>query len=64
MTKEKPAVVAKAKERSAEIIQDLAFDTWFCAKVHESMNDARPAVGHDQVEAMFAVKRAALTKSR
>ena len=33
------------------------YDAWFRAKVLEAMNDSRPAVAHDQVEAMFAAKR-------
>ena len=36
------------------------YDAWFRAKVLEAMNDSRPAVAHDQVEAMFSAKRAAL----
>ena len=36
------------------------YDAWFRAKVLEAMNDSRPVVAHNQVEAMFATKRAAL----
>jgi DNA-damage-inducible protein J len=36
------------------------YDAWFRAKVIEAMSDPRPTVAHDQVEATFAAKRAAL----
>jgi len=28
---------------------DAAYDAWFRAKVHEALNDARPAIPHQQV---------------
>jgi DNA-damage-inducible protein J len=36
-----------------------AHDAWFRAKVHEALNDPRPAVPHKKVEAHFAKRRAA-----
>jgi len=36
-----------------------AHDAWFRAKVQEALDDPRPAVPHDQVEAHFAERRAA-----
>jgi DNA-damage-inducible protein J len=42
-----------------------AHDAWFRAKVHEALNDARPAISHKKVEAHFAKRRAAaLRKTR
>jgi DNA-damage-inducible protein J len=34
-------------------------DAWFRAKVQEALDDPRPAIPHDQVEAHFAKRRAA-----
>jgi DNA-damage-inducible protein J len=34
-------------------------DAWFRAKVREALDDPRPAVPHEQVEAHFAERRAA-----
>jgi DNA-damage-inducible protein J len=40
-------------------------DAWFRAKVHEALNDPRPAVPDSDVEAHFAKRRkAALSKKR
>ena len=36
-----------------------AHDAWFRAKVQEALNDSRPAIPHDEVEAHFAKRRAA-----
>jgi DNA-damage-inducible protein J len=49
-----------------ELTQNAAaHDAWFRAKVHEALNDPRPAVSHKKVEAHFAKRRAAaLRKSR
>ena len=33
-------------------------DAWFRAKVREALDDRRPALAHDQVEARFAGRRA------
>lgn len=38
------------------------YDAWFRAKVLEAMNDSRPGVVHDQIEALFANKRAKAQK--
>jgi DNA-damage-inducible protein J len=34
-------------------------DAWFRAKVQEALDDPRPAIPHEQVEAYFAERRAA-----
>ena len=34
-------------------------DAWFRAKVQEALDDPRPAIPHDEVEAYFAERRAA-----
>jgi len=34
-------------------------DAWFRAKVQEALDDPRPAIPHEQVEAYFAKRRAA-----
>ena len=36
-----------------------AHDVWFRAKVREAMEDHRPALAHEKVEAHFAKRRAA-----
>jgi DNA-damage-inducible protein J len=33
-------------------------DAWFRAKVEEALQDPRPAIAHEQVEAEFAARRA------
>ena len=35
-----------------------AHDAWFRAKVQEALNDPRPGIPHEQVEAHFAKRRA------
>ena len=35
-----------------------AHDAWFRAKVKEALEDLRPPIPHDQVEALFEVRRA------
>lgn len=37
----------------------VAHDAWFRAKVQEALNDTRPPIPHDVVEAHFAKRRAA-----
>jgi DNA-damage-inducible protein J len=42
----------------------VAHDAWFRAKVQEALEDPRPAIAHDEVEAHFAKRReAALRKA-
>jgi len=42
-----------------ELIADpQAYDAWFRAKVREALDDMRPDVSHEDVEAEFAVRRA------
>ena len=38
---------------------DAAYDAWFRAKVQEALNDPRPGIPHEKVEAHFARRRAA-----
>jgi DNA-damage-inducible protein J len=40
-------------------VDAAAHDAWFRAKVQEALNDPRPAVAHEKVEAHFAKRRAA-----
>lgn len=37
-----------------------AHDTWFRAKVLQALQDERPDIDHEEVEAHFALRRAAL----
>lgn len=37
-------------------------DAWFRAKVQEALDDPRPAIPHDKVEAHFAKRRAAVLR--
>ena len=39
-----------------------AYDTWFRAQVQASIDDPRPGIAHEVVEAHFAAKREALRK--
>ena len=41
-----------------------AQDAWFRAKVQEALNDARPGIPHEKVEAHFTKRRAAARKSK
>ncbi|AXQ27476.1 type II toxin-antitoxin system RelB/DinJ family antitoxin [Solimonas sp. K1W22B-7] len=43
-------------------IDSAAHDAWFRAKVQEALEDLRPVVPHDEVEARFAKRRAAALK--
>jgi DNA-damage-inducible protein J len=36
-----------------------AYDAWFRAKVHQALEDPRPAIRHDDVEAHFTKRRPA-----
>ena len=45
-----------------ELIADRqAYDSWFRAKVREALDDIRPDVAHEDVEAEFARRRGAST---
>ena len=39
-------------------------DAWFRAKVQEALDDPRPDIPHEQVEAHFAKRRAAALRGR
>ena len=55
--------VAKEGALPAGLTTDpIAHDAWFRAKVQEALDDPRPAIPHDQVEAHFAKRRAAAVK--
>jgi DNA-damage-inducible protein J len=46
-------------------IDAAAHDAWFRAKVQEALDDPRPAIAHEKIEAHFAKRRAsALLKAR
>ncbi len=46
-----------------ELLQSSeAHDKWFRAKVQEALDDPRPAIPHEQVEAHFAERRAAAAR--
>lgn len=40
-------------------VDPAAHDAWFQAKVRQALDDPRPAIPHDQVEARFTERRAA-----
>jgi DNA-damage-inducible protein J len=43
-----------------ELVADpKAYDAWFRAKVREALDDTRPDVAHEDVEAEFTARRAA-----
>ena len=41
------------------VVDAAAYDAWFRAKVQEALDDPRPAVPHEEVEAHFSKRRAA-----
>ena len=41
------------------MIDEAAYDGWFRAKVQEALDDPRPDIPHEEVEAEFAARRAA-----
>jgi DNA-damage-inducible protein J len=41
------------------LANDATHDAWFRAKVQEALNDPRPGIPHEKVEAHFARRRAA-----
>jgi DNA-damage-inducible protein J len=45
------------------IANPQSYDAWFRAKVREAMDDTRPDVSHEDVEAEFAVRRSAAPRS-
>jgi phosphoribosylanthranilate isomerase len=45
-------------------VRGLEHDAWFRAKVQEALDDRRPDIPHEQVEAHFAKRRAALKKAK
>jgi DNA-damage-inducible protein J len=45
------------------IAEPQAYDAWFRAKVREALDDIRPDVAHDDVEAEFAARRSAGPRS-
>ena len=52
--------LAPADSDSSATAQTTAeHDAWFRAKVREALEDSRPGVPHDDVEAHFARRRAA-----
>ena len=40
-------------------VDPAAYDAWFRAKVQEALDDPRPGIPHEKVEAHFAKRRAA-----
>ncbi len=42
---------------------DAAHDAWFRAKVQEALDDPRPGIPHQEVEAGFAKRRAAALRN-
>ena len=51
--KRQEAIAARSPELLAE------HDAWFRAKVQEALDDPRPGIPHEEVEAYFAERRAA-----
>lgn len=46
-----------------ELVADQkAYDVWFRAKVREALEDKRPDISREDVEAEFAARRAAIQK--
>ncbi|MES2046123.1 MAG: type II toxin-antitoxin system RelB/DinJ family antitoxin [Pseudomonadota bacterium] len=41
------------------MVDEAAYDSWFRAKVQEALDDPRPDIPHEDVEAEFAARRAA-----
>jgi hypothetical protein len=51
-----------AGERMKAAHEAAAYDKWFRAQVQEALDDPRPSIPHEQVEAEWAKERAALLK--
>jgi DNA-damage-inducible protein J len=45
-------------------VDPVAHDAWFRAKVREALEDPRPAVADEEVEAHFAKRRAAVAQPK
>jgi len=43
----------------APTAEPAGYDAWFRAKVQEALEDTRPGITHEEVEAEFAARRAA-----
>jgi len=41
----------------------VAYDAWFRAKVHEALNDSRPGIPREKVEAHFTRRRASARRA-
>ncbi len=41
------------------MVDEAAYDSWFRAKVQEALDDPRPDIPHEDVEAELAARRAA-----
>jgi len=54
-----PIVQTPAHGNIGPIVDAAAHDAWFRAKVQEALDDPRPAVPHEIVEARFAERWAA-----
>lgn len=39
------------------LVNQREYDAWFRARVQEALDDSRPAIPHDEVEAHFAKRR-------
>src|SRR5277367_3357408 len=56
--------IAKEGALPFDFVTDPAtHDAWFRAKVQQALEDSRPPIPHDQVEAHFAHRRAAALDS-
>ena len=54
--KRREAIEAKGQELLGKI-DTATHDAWFRAKVQEALDDPRPAIPHEKVEAHFAARR-------
>jgi DNA-damage-inducible protein J len=53
----------KQPHLSPKLLQSTeAHDKWFRAKVQQALDDPRPPIPHEQVEAHFAERRAAAAR--
>lgn len=58
-----PVAAARRPDRADALKrahEAAAYDAWFRAQVQASLDDPRPSVAHEEVEAQFAAQRAAL----
>jgi antitoxin (DNA-binding transcriptional repressor) of toxin-antitoxin stability system len=53
------AVLIPPTDADSKVASDPEYDGWFCSQVQEALDDPRPGIPNEEVEAEFAQRRAA-----